>query len=80
MHHLQANWFPTYTLGEDMALALEVQKAGWKGAYVKASTRITCVMWLASACTAAGELRLLHLQEDLHEQPQAGTAGANGSR
>ena len=24
-----------YTLGEDMALALEIQKAGWKGAYVK---------------------------------------------
>ena len=32
---LQAGWFPTYTLGEDMALALEVQKEGWKGAYVK---------------------------------------------
>lgn len=32
---IQAGWFPTYTLGEDMALALEVQKEGWKGAYVK---------------------------------------------
>ena len=32
---MQAGWFPTYTLGEDMALALEVQKEGWKGAYVK---------------------------------------------
>ncbi|KAK9845258.1 hypothetical protein WJX81_001552 [Elliptochloris bilobata] len=31
----QARWFPTYTLGEDMALALEIQQAGWKGAYVK---------------------------------------------
>ncbi|KAK9803902.1 hypothetical protein WJX72_003331 [[Myrmecia] bisecta] len=30
-----ANWFPTWTLGEDMALALEIQKAGWKGSYVK---------------------------------------------
>lgn len=32
---VQAGFFPTYTLGEDMALALEIQKAGWKGAYVK---------------------------------------------
>jgi hypothetical protein len=32
----KAGWFPTYTLGEDMALALEIQQAGWKGAYVKA--------------------------------------------
>ena len=32
---MQAGFFPTYTLGEDMALALEIQKAGWKGAYVK---------------------------------------------
>ena len=31
----QAGFFPVYTLGEDMALALEIQKAGWKGAYVK---------------------------------------------
>lgn len=37
---MQANWFPTYTLGEDMALALEVQKAGWKGAYVKVSPHL----------------------------------------
>ena len=36
---MQAGWFPTYTLGEDMALALEIQGAGWKGAYVQARTQ-----------------------------------------
>ena len=56
---MQASWFPTYTLGEDMALALEVQKAGWKGAYVKVSPHLTggiftcvCMHWCWSGVTA----------------------------
>ena len=77
MHLLQANWFPTYTLGEDMALALEVQKAGWKGAYVKVSPHThrggSCDLHLRAL--DAGAPRLLHLQDTVHEKRQTGDAG-----
>ena len=65
---MQANWFPTYTLGEDMALALEVQKAGWKGAYVKVSPHLTGGLF-----TGAGAVSLLHLQNKVQK---AGWKGA----
>ena len=37
----QAGWFPTYTLGEDMALALEIQSKGWRGAYLQVTDFIS---------------------------------------